>query len=246
VNKSSFITLVGVLCAMSAAAQTRAQTLDRPDVRQGDAWVYRTTEEKGASGWSQTRDELTVTRVTPSAIYFTVRQSGSTLAPKELFMGRDWSRMRDVNGTETTVAQPMQFPLSTGKSWTVKFTEENPGKNFRTETWDNKYSVVGYEDIEVPAGKYHALKIEAEGRWSGVLAPGETVVQGAEVHDSATTMATQVQKTTAREVSGRLYKAFWYVPEVKRWVKSVEEDYSNGGVRNVRRTMELESYKAAG
>jgi len=240
--KNHLIAVASLLCSTSVAAQT----VDRPDVRAGDSWVYRTTEEKGAAGWSQTRDELTVTRVTASAIYFTVKPSGSTQAPKELFMGRDWSRVRDVNGKETMVAQPMQFPLSQGKSWTVKFTEDNPGKSFRTETWDNKYSVVGYEDVEVPGGKYHAVKIEAEGRWSGVLSPGETVVQGAEAHETGTTMSTQVQKTAAREVSGRLYKAFWYVPDVKRWVKSVEEDYSTGGVRNVRRTMELEAYKPAG
>ena len=239
--KINLTVLASLLCSVSAAAQT----LERPDVRAGDTWIYRTTEEKGAAGWSQTHDELAVTRVTASAIYFTVKPNGSTQAPKELFMGRDWSRIRDVNGTETMVGQPMQFPLSPGKSWTVKFTEDNPNKNFRTETWENKYNVVGYEDIEVPGGKYRAVKIEAEGRWSGVLAPAETVVQGAEAHETGTTMSTQVQKRTAREVSGRLYKAFWYAPEVKRWVKSVEEDYSNGGVRNVRRTTELEAYKPA-
>jgi len=46
-------------------------------------------------------------------------------------------------------------------------------------------------------------------------------------------------------VDPRLYKAFWYVPEIKRWMKSVEEDYSNGGVRSIRRTMELHSYRPA-
>ena len=35
-------------------------------------------------------------------------------------------------------------------------------------------------------------------------------------------MMTQVQNTTPKETSGRTYKAFWYVPEVKRWVKSVQ------------------------
>jgi hypothetical protein len=242
--KNELLALVTLWCGASSLAAA-AQAIDRPDIRAGDTWIYRTTEEKGPSGWNQTHDELAVTRVTASAIYFTVKPSGSTQAPKEIFMGKDWSRIRDINGKETVVAQPMQFPLSPGKAWTVKFTEDNPSKTFRTETWDNNYSVVGYEDIEVPGGKYRALKIEAEGRWSGVLAPGETVVQGAETHESGTTLSTQLQKTTAREVSGRLYKAFWYVPEVKRWVKSVEEDYSTGGVRNVRRTMELESYRPA-
>jgi hypothetical protein len=36
-----------------------------------------------------------------------------------------------------------------------------------------------------------------------------------------------------------------YVPEVRRWVKSVEEYYGNGGVRNERYTGELESLKLA-
>jgi len=57
-------------------------------------------------------------------------------------------------------------------------------------------------------------------------------------------MVTQVEKTVAREASGRTYKAFWHVPEVKRWVKSVEEYYSSGGIRNERYTQELESFKA--
>jgi hypothetical protein len=33
--------------------------------------------------------------------------------------------------------------------------------------------------------------------------------------------------------------------EVKHWVKSVEEYYSNGGARNERYTQELESFKPA-
>jgi hypothetical protein len=42
--------------------------------------------------------------------------------------------------------------------------------------------------------------------------------------------------------SGRTYKAFWYVPEVRRWVKSVEEYYASSGVRNEKYTGELESF----
>ena len=51
--------------------------------------------------------------------------------------------------------------------------------------------------------------------------------------------------TTDRTVAGRTYKAFWYVPEVRRWVKSVEEYYGSGGVRNERYTDELESFQLA-
>jgi hypothetical protein len=53
----------------------------------------------------------------------------------------------------------------------------------------------------------------------------------------------QSQKVTPQTATGRLYKAFWYVPEIKRYVKSVEEYYNAGGVRNERYTEELDSFK---
>ena len=95
------------------------------------------------------------------------------------------------------------------------------------------------------AGKFRALKIESEGHWEAQIAPGQSVVQGAQTGQGDATMVTQVQSIAERQVTGRLYKAFWYAPEVKRWVKSVEEYYSNGGVRNERYTQELESFKPA-
>ena len=45
--------------------------------------------------------------------------------------------------------------------------------------------------------------------------------------------------------SGRTYMAIWYVPEVKRWVKSMEEYYTPGGVRNERYVSELERFEVA-
>lgn len=53
------------------------------------------------------------------------------------------------------------------------------------------------------------------------------------------------EETREETVSGRTYKAFWYVPEVKRCVKSVEEYYAHGGVRSESYTSELESFKLA-
>ena len=58
-----------------------------------------------------------------------------------------------------------------------------------------------------------------------------------------TAMITHAQKTGPVQVTGRTYKAFWYVPEIGRWVKSVEEYYGSNGVRNERYTGELESFK---
>ena len=237
---------ISIACvAMVITSGALAQAVDRPAVQVGDTWIYRETIEKGSTGWNQIRDELAVTRVTASTIFFTVKPSGSTQAPKEIFFGADWSRARDVNGKETVVNRPLLFPLSIGKSWDLEYTEQNPNSAHKWEKFDSKYTVVGWEQIEVPAGKFRALKIEAEGHWQAEIAPGQTVTQSGQSGDNATTLVTQVQKSTEKVTSGRTYRAFWYVPEVKRWVKSVEENYSSGGTRSERDTLELESFNAA-
>ena len=69
------------------------------------------------------------------------------------------------------------------------------------------------------------------------------MLQGAQVTPSGTSMETQTQKSRSEPAAGRTYKAFWYAPEVGRWVKSVEEYYASGGVRNERYTQELAAYK---
>ena len=62
---------------------------------------------------------------------------------------------------------------------------------------------------------------------------------GCDYRDADTRRASPVVAT------GRLYKAFWYVPEIGRWVKSDEEYYGSNGVRTQRFTSELESFKHA-
>ena len=220
--------------------------VNAPAVKAGEYLDLQNDHGKGWSGWNQTprRNHGVAGDVFVDLLH---RQEpcGSTQPEKELFAGTDWSRVRDIEGKETVINRPLSFPLAAGKVWEVHYTEQHPNAKFKSEEWNNKYTVVGYESIEVPAGKFNAWKIEAEGRWTAELEPTQTVVQGAQSNADGTSMVTQTQKTTDKTVSGRTYKAFWYVPEVKRWVKSVEEYYGSGGVRNERYTGELESFKLA-
>jgi hypothetical protein len=105
-----------------------AESVNAPIIKAGDTWIYKTTTEKGASGWNQTRDETKVSRVTSSTIYYTVKPDGSTQPAKELFAGLDWSRARDIDGKETVVNRPLAFPLTMGKAWEVRYTEQHPNK----------------------------------------------------------------------------------------------------------------------
>jgi len=108
--------------------------------------------------------------------------------------------------------------------WEVHYTGQHPNKTFKSEEWNSKYTVVGYESIDVPAGKFNASPVECRRDHHGD--------SDAEDHR---------QDCVGQNVQG----VFRYVPEVKRWVKSVEEYYGSGGVRNERYTGELESFKLA-
>jgi hypothetical protein len=233
------------LIAAFVSSAAWAQSLLSPSIKATDTWTYRQTEEKGPSGWNQSREEITVTRVTPSSVYYASKPSGSSQPPRESFSGLDWSRARTVNGNETVVNRPLAFPLTPGKTWEISYTEQHPSKVHKSEQWNHQYRVVGFEAIEVPAGKFNAMKVEEEGHWTAELEPMQTVVQGAQSTPGSTAMVTQTQTTKAEPVAGRTYKAFWYVPEVKRWVKSVEEYYSASGIRSARYTQELESYQVS-
>jgi hypothetical protein len=220
-----------------------AQSFDAPTLKAGDSWTYSNTTETGPQGWVRKDQVITVERVDSSDVLVAVKQDGSSQPPIEQMTGLDWSRSRDINGKQQVVNRPFEFPLHQGKKWTVEYTELNPNRTYSSETFHSDYVVTGWEDVEVPAGKFKALKIEAEGQWTGVLTPKVASGTAALGTPGAVTMVSQVNRSGARSVSGKLYKAFWYVPSEKRFVKSVEEYYSDEGVRSQRFTDELASSK---
>lgn len=234
--------LAGVFLSGCATAETYPQ----PRVSANDTWTYQYTAETRTAAWRQTRVENTVVRASANEIVLSNKTVGSSMPPNEGLVGADWSRMRSVNGRETVVNRPFAFPLAIGKSWEVDYTETPPANRAHSsEHWHSNFKVTGWEDVTVPAGTFHALKIEAEGSWTAVLAPAVSGASGARVDARGATTVIQTNRTTAAPYSGRSYKAFWYVPAVKRWVKADEEYYDSGGVRNEKYVSELVSYKVA-
>jgi len=63
---------------------------------------------------------------------------------------------------------------------------------------------------------------------------------------SALSQTTEARVVRGVRVSGRYYKCFWYAPEVKRWVKSTEENYSSNGSLSQAVTDELERFNVGG
>ena len=231
--------------AVAMPADAYAQSAPAPALAADDSWTYLNTTEIGTN-WRQTSTEVRVTHASAASVGISTKVVGSTSPPVEQLTGPDWSRVRNVNGHQTVVNRPFAFPLSVGKSWTIEYSEDNPNREHTSEHYNTPYKVVGWEDVTVPAGSFHALKIEADGTWAAAIAPAVSAAAGSRVDRQGTTTIVQTNRTMPSTVSGRTYHAFWYVPEVKRWVKSVEEYYSATGTRTSSFKTELQSYKLAG
>lgn len=236
------IVLCSIVFSMSVAA---ADSIDVPNVKPGDKWVCKTITESGRTGWVEKHKEFIAIRSTPSSILLSINEVGSTLPPAEQLVGADWSMFRNIGGEEVIVNQPLKFPLKEGKSWGVDFSEDHPSKDRKKQHIHLDYRVVGWEDIVVPAGKFKALKVEAEGNWKADIEPSVGATTSTKAGPSGLATVMQTNKTLPRTVTGRMYKAFWYEPAVKRFVKAIEEDFNAQGARNGRYTMELESFKVA-
>ncbi|MGC3944580.1 MAG: hypothetical protein QM762_08685 [Chryseolinea sp.] len=223
-----------------------AQSVNKPEIKDGDTWAYNVTEEKNTAAGitSMTRKwENTVARAGSKTFSLTAKQLDSTNLPKEFSRSSDWSNVANVNGKPTMLNHPYDFPMTPGKEWQVEYTTDNPDPRTKIEKVVRHYAVVGWTDIKVPAGTFHALKVEMEGEWFkefnevGPHASSMVTKQ----QGNAIAVAQTSQASTPKPVSGKLYQAYWYVPEIKSHVKLIVEDYQAGGALNSRITEELAS-----
>ncbi len=237
-------TIWPALAGLLLAAPAAAQSVEAPRISADDSWTYQDTIEN-RTGWHQSQVESTVVRTGADGIETSTKPAGSTMPPKVQLAAADWARFRSVNGHETVVNRPLSFPLRVGKSWQIDYVEDHPNRQHSSEHIHSVYRVVGWEDVVVPAGSFHAIKIEADGEWSAAIAPAITADGGSRVDAQGAASVAETHRITAGIVSGRTFKAFWYVPSVKKWVKSVEEYYDANGIRNERYMDELTSYKVS-
>jgi hypothetical protein len=218
-----------------------AGELDQPHISDRDSWVYHIKITKGGD-IKEMDSELSVLRTDGDEILLSTKIVGSPEAPREQMVKADWSRFRSINGVETVVNRPFAFPLTVGKNWRIDYTENNPSPQHLRERMEIPYRVTGWEDVTTRAGSFKALRIEAKGVWRALL-PQKTLANSSVVQNNGQRMVlTQQAVQGAREAEGKLYKVFWYVPQEKRWVKSLEEMYSSNGELTEREESELTAF----
>ena len=185
--------LLGVVVA-GAASVCSAQigNIPRPAVKVGDTWTYnRTTNSPVGGGFRQAR----AVQVNDKAIQLVItdatgKESDETYTP-------DWNVVANAFGIFYPNIGLFQFPLQVGASYPFEF-ELVPALATSVRTRHvHRVKVMGWEDVQVPAGKYRAVKLEARGSWRRIDISAE----------------------------GTAHFVMWYVPELRRWAKfSYEED----------------------
>lgn len=233
-----------LLTALGASSIGFTQEAPLPKLYEGDKWTYNIKIDQTLGGSTSRKWELAIVRAGSSNVVMARKPTDSNLPPQEFAVAPDWSRSASINGKLTTTLKNFDFPIKPGKSWDVSFTEDKPNDKVKLTKRSFQYKVIGWEDVKVPAGTFKALKIEADGDWYNEFLPVNAVA-GSRVESGATGNSIVMQSrnaVTPEPMSGKYYKAFWYAPEVKREVKSIEETFTPKGNVSNRITVELDSY----
>ncbi len=234
---------LAVVAIPVAAFAADPVSIQAPTFKVGDSWVLDHSARRGANGFSRQRVAEVVDRVGSDELVVGVKPDGSPRAFEDHKIGLDLSLRLIVNDVETVTARPLSFPLKVGDSWSADWTDPRQQGAQTSAHFHTTYKVVGWEDVTVPAGAFHALKIEAKGvADSQVFLPASAGSAAVAAPGSATTVAhTQAARKEVQHVI--TFGTIYYAPEVKYYVKTIEEQYDASDVLVRSDTEELVSFK---
>jgi hypothetical protein len=189
-----FFFAAAFLCAVA-----QAQDVPRPDVRAGDSWTFRRVdyETQAVTGVFVTRATFANDRV----IQIVSTPKGGEREIDSTFTA-EWNQVSSAN---SGIFEPHQdifrFPLRPGNTHEARYEVKFPQQGAYQVRHERKVRVVGWEEVQVPAGRFRALRVESEGTFQRVDV----------------------------SLAGRVKEVMWYVPEVKRYVKWTFENHGFRG-----------------
>ena len=184
----------------------------------GDQWVFHREIRDGDA--VTRRNYLTMTVSKAGEGGYEVQSSASDIPYRYDASGNVLSQPAPA-GHGVLAIEPadsfFRYPLEIGKSWTARSREVLPDVVRKS---DDKVAVLGWEDVKVPAGSFHALKISKVTDYSFDPMPG----RGAEL--------------TSRRVT-----TIWFVPALRTFARyEAREVNSRAGVV-LDQSWELDSFK---
>ena len=194
---SGLFLLMGLVLA-SPEARGDDSPIARPEVREGDRWIYRRMDYAGRRSTGEY--ELRVTFARPKAIV-AVSTDLAKKTEADTTWTTDWNVVVAPSGDMYAPdAQTFRFPLSPGATWPSVFEMRRPHARGFHMRFERTARALGWETLAVPGGSFRALRVEIEGPWQRL--------------DLGS--------------SGRSRTTMWYAPEVKRWVKYEYRDERTG------------------
>jgi hypothetical protein len=189
------IALSVFLAALVAPARAQDAPVVVPQVKAGDRWVYRRLDHTKRRPPETYR--LVVTFAGNDAIQAVM--SGWGAPESDLTYTAEWNDVVSHRGVVNLREKgELQFPLYVGATYQLAWELENPRFNRQSGRHERTVKVVGWESVTVPAGTFRALKVVSQGTHRTFL--GYSIASPGEVKDT-----------------------YWYVPQVKRWVKYEHE-----------------------
>ncbi len=127
----------------------------RPPVQSGDQWVYRRSNGKSSMVLRQSAQ-----RVSQEGIALRTELDNSPDSSTALY-NREWSLVASGYNDYMPALRYYAFPLYVGKRWSIDSALSNFGAG-QTSRVKGEAAAVRWEQVEVPAGKFLALRIEID------------------------------------------------------------------------------------
>ena len=236
---------IGIALAASAvmAAAPPPVGAPAPTFQPGDTWVFDRTHEQGTADFKDERFNLKIESVNSDSMVVGFKPDGAPQDYQDRIMGLDWSQSRVFDEKPTVTGRPFAFPMSIGATWSVDYTDPRQKGTKLSDHVHTDYKVVGWEDVTTPAGAFHALKIESNGLEElKVVLPASAGASSITTPSGAAALS-QVQRQRIGVVRVVLRDQIFYAPSVKYYAKIVSEQYNADGVRTMRNTDTLVSFK---
>lgn len=160
----------------------------RPEIRVGDSWTYRSLNlfDRG------TEEHETRVTFADGKLILAVSTRKSDGKEFDSSWTPEWNAISSYIGW---IYRPptgiLRFPLRVGDKYSIKFEVMRPRVSTATFHATGMATVSGWEWVEVPAGKFQAIKVDVDA-----------------VYQRLDDLSTHSRHFT-----------FWYHPEVRRWVK---------------------------
>lgn len=239
-----FFPLALAIVPLAALAPIPTQVL-APDLKPGDSWVFDRSTERGTSGFSDQHLDLKVEHVGVDTMVVGIKLEGSPTDFEDHLMGADWSQRRLIDGKQTTTGRPFAFPLEIGKTWSSDYVDPTRYGLQVSAQHHVTYKVTGWEDVTTPAGTFHTMKIESDDQVKADFIAASAAVGGAVATADGATVVTKTNNAGPHTEYDEVFSTFYYAPEVKYWVKSVNDTFNTNNIRISRRTDLLLSFKPA-